>query len=421
VFSNAPLYPIGPEIYVSSLVLRPSHVRWLLRQGAWPQGSDVASGITIRIGAVAASDTSKVGLIGPVGTCCMSTLGAGLTRLARVYKNHRNAKPISLITNLVYQVAESPTRHHAVETLGPMQPIADAIQTFQNDNWIRILCSKVNDLATNFVIQISHPARLAASLVSYSICTVMHLIPSSKVRVVFSFVPRLFAIEEHCPSRGYNGSVSHYTQINADKGVITGTSGRHDGDANRQHYVPLATTLKQFGIALCGSNSFSVSSRNTQGEPDVAATSPGRNSQNETISLLRNGVTLRTKADSLTVIHFRERTMLLGFPQSVVRTSQGDGGVNHHAGVIGGQVILLANWIVDFLVQAATTTRAFSVRSVQPKLHCPSKLVGHIIQPPGFLSGRLHQLNYNAFCTVHELIVLYLRLFVKSQAAVRVL
>jgi hypothetical protein len=45
------------------------------------------------------------------------TPGAGLAGFARVNEDNGDAAPRSLVFDLIHQIAECPTRHHAVEAL----------------------------------------------------------------------------------------------------------------------------------------------------------------------------------------------------------------------------------------------------------------------------------------------------------------
>ena len=401
------LSSIGPRTadeerqLVLSLVLRPGGVRPPLPKGYWPLSSDVLRGIGVGVLPVAALDTSERGLVGTVGACGMTTSETRLAGVTRVNKHHRDVKPSSFVLDFAHQVAERPACHHAVEAFASTGAIANAVQSLKHNDRVLVLRGDVPDLAADLMVQVGHPAAFFAALVFHPVNTPMMLVPSAHVGKVLAPVAGRLAIKENQAIRCGDSGMSHDAQINADERGFTATGGRRVGDANRQHHVPVAVSLKEFGVTVRQLNCLSIMGWNLQGEPDVLVPLAGRDTQHEAVVVSDHGVGIDPQANPLRSTDFGEGGSLPRFSQAIERAGQRYRSIDGHTGIIAWQTKLLSGGSVYNFVQLGSAAGLMFLSRIQTILDSLAKRLDCVFKPLRFVFGWLHKFDNNRFRTMH--------------------
>jgi len=401
--TTAHLYSIRPGTHVPSLAFfgKPGRVRRPLLKSHWPKSSDVARRDVISIRFVATGDTSEAPLCGTIGTGCMATLGTGLGRATWVTEHDLYASPLRLILDFRGQVPESPGGHHAVEPLATTRPIADAIQSFQHNDGVGILQSSVNDTAAQLVVDVLHPTPFLAFASLDSIHATMPTVAVAQVGKVFPLLTGLLAVEEQHFVGHSNDSVPHDTQVNANERRFAVTDGWRAGNAERQHHIPVIATLEQFGIAIGKGHLVTVSSRDTQGQPDISTTLASRNTEHETVVSSNDLVGVDTQADALHSVDRRERCPMAALAQTIVGAHHCHSGVDSHACIVSRQREGAGLRIHRFM-QVVATTNMPRLCHIKAILHSLRESVGHILKPQSLILRRRQYLDDDRFFTMHK-------------------
>lgn len=402
---HASLYSIGLD--ESSLVLRPSRVRRLMLKSAWPKSSDVPCSIQIGVNRVTTRDTSEVRLIGTIGTGSMTTTRAHLGSPAWVNEDNWDAMPSSLVLNKADQLSKGPRGNHALEPFAALETITDTVETLQDDNWVVIGQSNIDDSSTDLVAQITHVSAILASLGFDTVKSIMPPITSAQVSEMLTFAPCFLATEKVNAIWRSDSRQPHDTQVNAYESRLTGTSGRHWGYADRQHHIPVVITLEQLGIPSREQETIMIFGRDAQHKPNILPTYPGRNAQDKAISVLDNAIGIDSQANALRTVDFGEGHAL-EMPRTsgtVVRSRQRHSSIDSHTRVVGGKTKLFARCSIDELMQLCSTGSVLIVCSIKAQLNRLAEGLRGIFKPLALALCGLKYFDHNGLYAVHSYII----------------
>lgn len=394
------LYPIQPKGDPLSLgrLPYPSRVRRLLAQQSSRHASDVDARHHVRIGAVAAADTSEVRLRVSVRAGGVAALRAGAAGLAGVNEHHPNARLLSLVLHEVRQLSEGPASHHAVELLAPSDPIPDAVKLLQRQDGVGILGRQVYQLSADPVIQVSHPPALLALLGFHPVSAVVALVALAEGSLMFALMSNGFAVHNQSAVGMLRGGKAHYPEVNPDDGVsIAVTDGRGVGYAEGQHDIPVIAPLEQPSIALDLLKSFPPLRGDAEGEPDVDTFLPGGKPKGRANDL----VAVDPEPYPLTTNCRRLSSPPLALAQPEVAPGELHGLVDRHAAVVGGQTQGPYRPIGG-CVYLCPTTRSHAQGIIKPELRPPAEQFGGLVEPAPLARSGVAQLQYDIFCPVHE-------------------
>lgn len=382
----------------------PSRVSRLLPKDTRPKGSDVHGGNCIGVALVVARHTSKLRLIRTVGARVVPALRAGARCTARVNEYNRDAVAGGLVLDEAHQFAEGPRGCHALESLAALEAIADAVQSFQDDDRVIVAQGNVNDRGADLVIQIAHIPRIFALSRLDAVKPIVALVAPAQVSRVLPSVSCLLAAEDGDTVRRGDGCQSHDTQVNANECGFTVTDGRRRGYADGQRDIPVVTALKQFSIALGEQEAITVLGRNAQHEPQVVPALSSRNTQNEAVVVWEDTVRINAQPDALRAIDFRKRDMLVvpGTPLSIKGTGKRCGGVDSHAGIVGRKSKPIPRGSINQLVQLSAAGSLIFTRSVKAELDSLTESKGGILKPSALTLCGFKYLGNYCFCTVHR-------------------
>lgn len=408
----AHLYSIGPGTRVPSLGLlrEPGGVRPPIGEGLKPSTSDVDGCDCIGVAAIVAGHTSKVGLVRSIRPRAMATPWARARGATRVHEHDWNPVPRRLVLDKADQLAEGPGAHHAVETLAGLEPIADAIQPLQDDDGMGVAQGHLDDLCADLVVDVAYPAAFFASGGFDPVGAAVALVATTQVGKVLPLAAGGLAVKVDDAVGCVDTRQSHNTQIDADEGrlrrgaAFTVTDGRRRGYADGEHHIPVVTTLEELGIAVDKEQPVVVLGWDAQREPDVLASFAGRDAEDEAIAGLDELVGVDTQADTLTTVDLGEggSTEVAGAADTVVGAGEGDGGVDGHTGIVGGEDELLARLAVDDAVELGAAGGVFSVGGVESELDGPAEGVGGGVEPVGFALGWAKCFDNHGFRAVHK-------------------
>jgi hypothetical protein len=87
----------------------------------------------------------------------------------------------------------------------------------------------------------------------------------------------------------------------------------------------------------------------------------------------------------------------MGAALSVVGAGEGDGGVDGHTGIVGGEAELLTRLAVDGVVEFGVTGGAFGVGGVETELDGLAEGVRSGVKPVGFAPGGMKYFDDHRF------------------------
>lgn len=407
---------IGPGTVVPSLVLRPGLVRSPLFESRWPKNSDVHGSVIVCVDLIAARDASEVCLVRAIGRGTVPTTRASLRRSTRVNENHGNGIAGALVLDVVDQFAEGPRGNHTLEPLATLETVTDTIEPFKDDHRIVILKGNIHDGSTDLVIQVTHPALFLTATRFHTVKAVVLLVSPSQVCEVLSFMSGFLAIEEGYTVRRGNGCDSHDSQVDAYESRFTGTSGRHRGYANRQHHVPVIATLEQLTVTFSKGKSRLILLRHAQRKPDITPSLSSRNTKDNAVAPDEHAVGVDPKADALRAVNLGKRNTLEvpRAPRSVVRSCEGNGGVDGHPSIVRGKPKSFPRLTVYDLMQLGPARSTVLMRGVKSKLNRLFERACCIVEPLTLALRRIQHLYYQGFCVMHNRIISRMESGVKS-------
>ncbi len=249
----------------------------------------------------------------------MTASRTSLGRATRIDKNNQTPCFLGFIFDRVYPLPEGPRAHHAVKALAAPRARANAVQSLQDDNWIVVARCQVHNLATDLVVDVSHPTAFLATPRLHSVQAVVLLVTPAEIGKVFLWVANGFAVKELNGVRCANGRQAYDSEINTDERGFTVPDGRCViVDTQGEHHIPVPVTLKEFGVAVDILHPFVPFGRHTKGQSDVMTTLSGGATQMPAPVLLGYGIRGYTQTDSLTTVHLGKGGVLLIFAKSIV-------------------------------------------------------------------------------------------------------
>lgn len=398
------IYPIGLGTNAPSLVVGPGCVRQPIAVDLKPTASDVDGCYGVGVGTVAAGRTSELRLSRTIGAGLMPTARTGTRCTAWIDEDDRDGFVLSFVLDEVDQLSECPRGHHAVEPLTTPGTVTNAVQGFKDDDWAIVLESDVYDLATELVVYVPHPARLLAFLCLYPVKAVVLLVATTQVREMLAAMPDSFAIEVDDAIWCGHGCQPHNAQIDANERVLTVTDGWRRGSADREHDVPVAATLEDFGITVGVQDFVAVLVRYTQGQPDILTAFSGGDAQDGTIVAPDDFVGIDTKTNALRTVKFWERcsAKVPGPALAIIATSKRHSSVDGHASVISGEAETLPDVTVTGFVDCGSAAGVLGASGAQAEFYGGTEGGGCGFEPHGFAPSWFENLKYDGYCVLHE-------------------
>src|SRR5215510_1369646 len=155
----------------------------------------------------------------------ISTLRALLTRVARIYRDHRNSRNFRLVFDESAQFSERPFRHLVPLRLPEPSPFADAGQVFKADPAFGV-CGFLNDLFRDAMIFVRFkPAFLAGKSFQFSLdilrarALAFHFpgLPTQGSSDLILLLAYLFSLSVGVDGAVIVGGEIHHTEIHADE------------------------------------------------------------------------------------------------------------------------------------------------------------------------------------------------------------
>jgi hypothetical protein len=339
----------------------------------------------------------------------MTTLRTSLRRVPGVNEHNRDTEALCFVHQEVLELAECPSRHHAIELLGSSGPAPNALKVLKNYDGAFILGGGINYLATDLVIDVAHPVRFFATA-AHTIPSVVSLIPASEICEMLSAVTDLFAVEEFNPIRVCNRRDSNDAQINTNEHVFAVTDGRcFNFVANREGNIPITILLVDASISINGGHQVPILSRDTKGEPNITPLGAGRASYYVAAFVVDDLIRSNPQPNALRFTGLGKGSCLLvpRFTQRMIRSDHGHRLINDHTSIIRRKAEKFSDITIAAFVYLPTASDVLFFSIVEAVLHSVRECLRHGFKPKSLAISRRRYFDHKTLYPSHNTIMQY--------------